>query len=212
MKLTDMIEYKKLDTEYDQVVVLDFLSEKERNKHQITIELESLFKSNKIGIMPVYLTNRNDFENTLNFLIKLAKSGQRFMIHFVAHGNADGIGFKETGDFISWLDLEPYLVLLNKECENTLVLNMTTCFGLHGIKTVNPFSSDKPFYGLIGYTSKLKIAKAKQANMDFYTCVFKGLQFNEALKEVQLNTSDLDFLCITSEGYSFLKSKGEKQI
>ncbi|MEP0711203.1 hypothetical protein [Algoriphagus sp.] len=204
-----MKKLKKLDVEYDQVVVLDFLSETERRKHQITIELESLFKANRIGIMPVYLNNRNDLESIMNTLIQLAKSGKRFMIHFVAHGNVDGIGFKETAEFISWVDLEPLLISLNKECQNTVVLNMTTCFGLHGIKTVNPFSSDKPFFGLIGYTEKLKIVKGKQANSHFYTSVFNGLQFNEALKALQLQTNDLRFHCITSEGYSFLKNKGE---
>lgn len=206
-----MKEYKKLDIEYDQVVVLDFLSETERKKHQITNELESLFNANRIRIMPVYLKNRNDLESILNLLIQLAKIGKRFMLHFIAHGNEDGIGFKETGDFISWNDLEPFLISLNKECENTVVLNMTTCFGLHGIKTVNPFTSNQPFYGLIGYTEKLKIVKGKQANSHFYTSVFNGLQFNEALKALQLQTGDLKFQCITSEGYSFLKNKGEQQ-
>jgi hypothetical protein len=202
-----MIHYDKLDTEYDQVVFLDFLSDQERNKHHITSEIVDLFQKNNIGARSEYLSNSSDLTNILESLKTQANSGYKVMLHFIAHGNESGVGFKHTGEFISWEDLENALTELNKATDNTLVLNLTSCFGLHGIKTVNPFSSDNPFFGLIGYTKKLNIKLSKSVNNQFYSSIFNGAPFNEAIKQLQRSTGDLGFQCITSQGYSYIKNK-----
>lgn len=61
----------------------------------------------------------------------------------------DCIGFKHTAEKITWNSLEDILEQININQIMLLILNMTSCFGIHAIKTVNPFSSDKAFYGLI---------------------------------------------------------------
>jgi hypothetical protein len=130
-------------------------------------------------------------------LLQEAQQGKNFMFHFVAHGNDSGIGFKHSGEFVSWSELTDIMTEINEASNNTLVLNLTSCFGLHGIKTVNPFDTGNPFFGLIGYAEKLKIKVGKEANKIFY-----GAVINEKL-QVQLN--DKNFHCITSQGYSHLK-------
>lgn len=200
-----MIKYNQLDVEYDCVIAFDFLSDEERQSKQIAISLAETFKKMNCCLRVYKLNDGKEFYTILNSLKKEVKSGQKFMFHFIAHGNKDGIGFKHTREFISWDDLEKILTLINSHSENTLVLNLTSCYGLNGIHTVNPFSSDSPFFGLIGYTEKLKSKTSKQANDIFYSAVIKGEKINDALRLVQKSLKDKNFHCITSQGFAYLK-------
>lgn len=200
-----MINYQNLDVEYDSVIVFDLLSQEERDKYKVTSLLVELFKKNKTHITVKYFSNKKEVLTYLKKILNEAKSGKKYMFHFVGHGNKKCIAFKHTSEFIAWDELTSILTEINEAFGNTLVLNMTSCFGLHGIKTVNPFSDGNPFFGLIGYSEKLKIKVAKQANEIFYTAVIGGMKINQAVIKLQADLKDKNFHCISSQGYSFLK-------
>lgn len=203
-----MITYQTLDVEYDSVVVFDLLSQKEREKHKVSETLQELFKKKGMPLTIKYLSTKKDIVASLNKLLEKVKQGQKFMFHFVGHGNKNCIAFKETSEIITWEELGSLLTQLNEDSGNTLILNMTSCFGLHSIKTVNPFSEDSsPFFGLIGYSEKLKFKAAKSANDIFYTSLFSGMKINQAVSQLHLQMGDKNFHCITSQGYSVLKRK-----
>ena len=205
-----MINYQNLDVEYDSVIVFDLLSDEERKKHQITESLETFFKQKNAPITAKYLSGKNELLSYFQQLLQEAQQGKNFMFHFVSHGNDSGIGFKHSGEFISWSELTDILTKINEASHNTLVLNLTSCFGLHGIKTVNPFKTGNPFFGLIGYAEKLKILVGKQANEIFYDSVISGLKINQAVDKLQADLNDKKFHCITSQGYSHLKMGNKK--
>ena len=200
-----MINYQNLDVEYDAVIVFDLLSQEEREKHKISSSLEELFKKNNTHITVKYFATKKEILSFLKKLLNEVKSGKKYMFHFVGHGNKKCIAFKHTSELITWDELTSILTEINEASGNTLVLNMTSCFGLHGIKTVNPFSAGNPFFGLIGYSDKLKVKVSKQANDIFYSSLIVGMKINQAVSKLQADLNDKNFHCISSQGYSFLK-------
>lgn len=204
------MEYNQLSTEWDSVIILDFLSKEEREKDDISGQLQKVIQDNGYNSKPLYLENKEDLFKCLCNLEDEAKNGKRFCLHIVAHGNSDGIGFKHTMEFLSWSDLGKYLVTLNKACENTLVLNMTTCHGIHGIKTNNPLGNNASFFGIIGYDKNLNKLKSIEANSMFYKGIIEGKKINKLLTEIQSHFNDKSFHCMTSQGYFELLNSKKK--
>jgi hypothetical protein len=206
-----MIDYKKLDVKYDQVVILDLLSDTERTNWKITQELDATLTGERFSTQIINLSTKQELLDTLAQLTTESKAGKRYMLHFVGHGNKDYIGFKHTGEIITWSELEGPLQTLNMAADASLVLNMTTCKGLNVIKAVNHMTATKPFFGIVGYSADLDYRVGIQASKIFYLGMSSGLHINEALSKVQKDTGDDKFLCITAQGYSEIKNKIEKQ-
>lgn len=206
-----MIDYKKLDVEYDQVVILDLLSDSERTDWKITQELDATLQGERFSTRIINLSTKHELLDTLAKLTTESKTGKRYMLHFVGHGNKDCIGFKHTGELITWSELEGPLQTLNMAADESLVLNMTTCKGLNVIKAVNHMTAAKPFFGIVGYSDDLDYRIGIQASKIFYLGMSSGLQINEALAMIQKNTGDDNFHCFTAQGYSEIKNKIEKQ-
>jgi hypothetical protein len=201
--------YKNLaPTDYDNVIVFDLLSADERKKHDISGKLKNVFEAKGMPVVLIKnLGTGQELETAMQDLLNQAKNGKKFIFHFVAHGNDECIGFKHTGEQVKWEVLGKVLSEINEAAENTLVLNMTTCLGLHGIKSVDFSTSGNPFFGLIGYSDTLPISTGIKANEIFYGHVIDGKQINEAVRLLQNEMNDDKFLCITSQGYNNLKNK-----
>jgi hypothetical protein len=195
------MEYKELSTNWDSVIILDFLSKEERNNNDISGKLQKVLQDNGYNSTPYYLENKEDLFYCLNNLEKEAKNGKRYCLHIVAHGNSDGIGFKHTKEFVSWSELGNHFVNLNEACENTLVLNMTTCHGINGIKTNNPLDNNASFFGIIGYDKNLNQLKSIEANTLFYLGIIEGKKINDILTQMRSHFNDESFHCMTSQGY-----------
>jgi hypothetical protein len=206
-----MIEYKNLDVEYDQIVILDLLSDTERTKWRITTELNTLLTGEKFSTKIINLTNKKELLDALQNLTTEAKSGKRFMLHFVGHGNENCIGFKHTMELISWSELEEPLRILHTATDHTLILNMTTCKGLNVIKAVDHLKEELPFFGIIGYTGDLGFDLVIVANKIFYLSMADGNPIQRVIEEVKKKTSDDNFHCITAQGFAAIKNKIEPQ-
>jgi hypothetical protein len=206
-----MIEYKKLDVEYVQIVILDLLSDAERTEWKITEELNAVLTGERFSTRILNLSNKQELLDSINQLTNESKEGQRFMLHFVGHGNKDCIGFKHTGELIPWCELEEPLKTLNTAADESLLLNMTTCKGLNTIKAVDHLKGDLPFFGIIGYAENLGVKPGINANKIFYLSMANGMQIQEAIDKVKKDTGDDKFHCITAQGYAAIKNKIEQQ-
>ncbi len=82
-----------------------------------------------------------------------------------------------------------------------LIINMTSCFGINGIKSVDVNKSDSPFFGLIGYEEKLLPARAKLINSHFYQNMIDGFDIPTSVNNVKAELNDSKIYCITSIGY-----------
>lgn len=206
-----MIEYKKLDVDYDQIVILDLLSDDERTNWKITEELNSVLTTERFSTQILNLSTKRELLDAISQLTIESQKGKRFMLHFVGHGNSDCIGFKHTGELIPWSEIEEPLKNLNLATNGTVVLNMTTCKGLNVIKAVDHLKGEFPFFGIIGYSDDLYSDDAIAANRIFYLSMANGLQIQEAVEKMKKDTGDDKFHCITAQGYAAIKNKIEQQ-
>ncbi|WP_019038499.1 caspase family protein [Psychroflexus tropicus] len=206
-----MIDYKKLDVEYDQIVILDLLSDDERTNWKITEELNSVLTTEGFSTRILNLSTKQELLDAINQLTIESHSGKRYMLHFVGHGNSDCIGFKHTGELIPWSAIEEPLRHLNKASNGSVVLNMTTCKGLNVINAVDQLKGEFPFFGIIGYSENLGVKPGINANKIFYLSMANGMQIQEAIEKVKKDTGDEKFHCITAQGYAAIKNKIEQQ-
>lgn len=206
----EQIKYTTLAIELDFVAIIDCLSDDERSKFQVTSQLEADLKEKEIGYATCLCKNKAHVIKFLEELLQKAKDGHKFCINFVSHGNEDCIGFKPSMEQLDWSELSPLLEGINTELAGMLLLNMTSCSGLNGIK-VNDFKIENfPCYGLIGSANKLKMADAKSINKKFYHKLFDGLDINAIIPQIQAevekDTQRKNVIyCITSQGYEFIK-------
>jgi len=206
-----MIEYKNLDVEYDQIVILDLLSDTERTNWRITTELNTLLTGEKFSTKIINLTNKKELLDALQNLTAEAKSGKRFMLHFVGHGDDQCICFNHSGEDIFWSELEEPLRYLHGATDYSLILNMTTCKGLNVIKAVDHLKEELPFFGIIGYSGDLGVDLGIEANKIFYLSMANGNPIQRVIEEVKKKTNDDNFNCITAQGFAVIKNKIEPQ-
>ena len=193
----------ELNTEYDYVGLIDGLSDAERKKFAITSELKSLLLGEGLSTATALVHTSGQLLEALDKFYEEAKSGKRFMLHFVAHGNQEGI--QVGNDFVQWDVLNSYLSRINNATGETLLLNLSTCKGLHGIKIVNG-EGGYPFFGLIGAREDLLVSDALKANKIMYEKWLKDTPVQKIVPETNNELGKEILFNISAEGYRKLTS------
>ena len=197
---------KKLDVTWDKVVIIDCLLEKERNDWQITEDLMQFLASIGMNQESYSCDNKKAFKKACLKILVLAKKGCNFCLHIVAHGNQDGILISTSNESISWIELEKILNETNSAMNKQLLLNMTSCKGLYGIKIADKLNS-KPFFGLIGYADDLYVCLGKLINEMFYSGIANGTPIEKNIAEIQDKLDIKSKLsCISTQGYNIVKN------
>lgn len=197
---------QNLKVDYDEVFIINVLPQKEHERFQISQQLMNFLAANGIRQRTATAPNRKAVMEVLQYLVDYAATGARFCIHFVSHGNEKGLGIKATDEMVYWHELRGYLSPINTFMKGQLVVNMTSCFGLHGAKIVDEAATSLPFFGLIGYSQKLKVAKARLINRLFYTKLLKGKPIHVAVAEIRTELADDHLYCISAAGYQAIKN------
>uniref|UniRef100_UPI00313C80FD hypothetical protein n=1 Tax=Yersinia enterocolitica TaxID=630 RepID=UPI00313C80FD len=195
-----MINYQnpELNTHYDYVGIIYGLSGEERVNFGITTELSNFLRNEKLPVVDKLVNTKQEMLDALNLFLIDAKSGKRFMLHFVAHGNEDGILIGD--EFITWDVLRTTLQDINMATKGTLLLNMSTCKGLHGVKIV-PASGEYPFFGLIGAKNDLDVSDALNANKIMYRKWLDDLPVQQIVPETNKEIGKDVLFNISSEGF-----------
>lgn len=188
----------KLDANYDYVGIIDGLSCDDRKEFGITTELGNLLRSAQLPVKEALVNTKQELLDALNTFLRDAQDDQRFMLHFVAHGNEQGI--KIGTDFVTWEVLRPHLQEINVATERTLLLNMSTCKGLHGVKIVDSVG-EYPFFGLIGAKDDLDVSDALNANKIMYRKWLNDLPVQEIVPETNAELGKVVLFNISSEGF-----------
>jgi hypothetical protein len=204
----------KLEVEYDLVVIIDCLPKKQQEKYQISSKLMSFLASKGIKQKTLNCNSKKAIIEAFKYLNTLAETN-KFCLQIVSHGNNFGIGIAETKELITWKEFNSYLGLLNDKLSNTLILNMTSCKGLYGIKMNDEAKENYPFFGLIGCNRNLKVVEGKLANELFYTKLIEGKNISEIIPEIQgefkkLGKPDNVIFSMSSEGYKKIKNHIER--
>ncbi|ELW4651740.1 caspase family protein [Escherichia coli] len=188
----------ELDVNYDYVGIVDGLSCDDRKEFGITTELGNLLRSAQLPVKEALVNTKQELLDALSTFLKDAMNGQRFMLHFVAHGNEKGIQIGT--DFVTWDILRPHLQEINAATERTLLLNMSTCKGLHGVKIVGRIG-EYPFFGLIGAKDDLYVIDALNANKIMYCKWLDNLPVQKIVPETNAELGKNVLFNISSEGF-----------
>ncbi|CAI1935770.1 Uncharacterised protein [Serratia fonticola] len=197
---TPKINYEnpELNANYDYVGIIDGLSSEQRKAFGITTELGGFLRSENLPVKEKLVNTEQELLDALSYFLADAKNGKRFMLHFVAHGNENGI---EIGaNFVTWEVLRTHLQEINVATERTLLLNMTTCKGLHGVKIV-PESGEYPFFGLIGAKEDLFVCDALKANEIMYRKWLDDLPVQQIVPETNNELGKEILYNLSSEGF-----------
>ncbi|HCS21434.1 MAG TPA: hypothetical protein DIW47_12885 [Bacteroidetes bacterium] len=211
------VSLKKLDAQFDFVAVIDCLPQTQRVGYKISSELSGIFQRNGYGIEVFNCNNRSDFYSAFDQLRIISETGENFMIHFVSHGNSDGLYIEASDEFIIWDELRDLIFPINSQVRESLVLNMTSCFGLNVIKANDPSNVDRPFFGIIGCHRDLVIREALVINTLFYESLMSGCEIGYIIGEIQdyflkNGCSDEVIYCISSEGFSLISNNKSKYL
>ncbi|HEY3295647.1 MAG TPA: hypothetical protein VGL38_09415 [bacterium] len=193
-----------LDVEYDFVAIIDLLPDEDRERFDLSGMIKSLFEHESISCRRFDCANISAFENAVSRLTCSAQS-EKFFIHVVGHGSEDGIGIGEF-DFLTWSELRKALVPMNELMSGSLILNMTTCRGIHAVKSVSIGDTTYPFFGLIGPKDDLGVADAIDINMRLYRKWIAGGSINEIVRAVNAELNQDIIYCISAEGYKKIRT------
>ena len=203
------IEYDRpsLEASYDFLGIVDGLSEAERTKFQITDEINSLFITEELKTRTALVNSKKELVDEMEKFFKNAEAGERFILHFVSHGNEHGIG--AGTDFVAWDTFIPILQRIHEATDETLLLNMSTCKGLYGTKIVPP-EGQYPFFGLIGAKTDLVVTDALKANKIMYKKWIEGKPIQQLIPETNTEMGKDVLFNLSAEGYRKLTSGGNK--
>lgn len=199
-----------LDVEYDQVFFIDCLPEDEHNEWKISQELMTFLADNGIVQTSSICRNKKLVIVTLQHILKLATSGTKFCLHIISHGDNNGLWIKSTNEDVLWTEITELLEKINNAMGGNLMVNMTSCLGLYGIKIVDENSQHYPFFGLVGYSDDLKVEKGKEINKLFYAKIIGGREIQQAVAELRQELNDEKIYCISSQGFKIIKNKLSK--
>ena len=195
-------ERPELDAEYDYVGIVDGLSEADRNEFRITEQLKNLLLGEGLTTVTALVHTASQLFGALDIFYDKALAGERFMIHFVSHGNDDGIQVGD--DFVTWSMLRPYLQKINVATDQTLLLNMSTCKGLHGVKIADK-DGDYPFFGLIGAKVDLLVTDALEANKIMYRQWLNDMPVQKLVPETNQELGRNVLFNVSAEGFRKIK-------
>lgn len=198
---------QNLDAEYDQVFFIDCLPENEYNEWKISQDLMKYLADNGVVQTSSICRTKKLVIATLHHLLRIAKSGTKFCLHIVSHGDKTGLWVKSTKEDVFWADFTKLLEQINNAMGGTLMVNMTSCLGLHGIKMVDENSENYPFFGLVGYSDDLEVDKGKEINKLFYKKIMDGKEVQEAVKELRDELKDDKLYCMSAQGFKIIKNK-----
>ena len=203
---------KALDVSYDIIIIIDCLPEDEYIKYEISQDLKSFFNIEKFPNKIFRCKSKKELISSLVSCVQYVHSkNKNIIIHFISHGNKSGIGIKSTKELIEWDEFRQLLRNINTKMNGNLVINITSCFGLNAIKINNEADETPAFFGLIGYSKRLKASKGKEINRLFYGKMLEGKQVNVSVEEVKLETSDGNLYCMSSRGYKKIKKIAKKK-
>ena len=209
-KVGEMIpENHAIDVEYDLIAIVDGLPQSERNKWRLSKKLADHLADRGVRQETAQCQNRVGIEKSFAHFLEHARAGKRFAMHFVCHGNADGLELKATGEFIRWPELTEDLRTINDAMGGQLTVNMSSCRGLHGVRIVSG-DGGLPFFGLVGPKEKIQAETAERVSRMYYDYQLEGMKVDEAVQQINADEGKELLYCVPARVYqSILRLKKE---
>lgn len=191
---------KRLDTENNFVVILDCLPNSDRNRHGLAKAIQDYLAQQGIEQFLGCCDCKPQLLGGLSRCKQMAEQQKVFSIHFVAHGNSSGIGIGNSSEIVTWADLRQHLCDINDRMQKRLIVNMTSCFGLHGIKITEPHKDGSPFFGIIGTKESIAFSEALEASKGFYAAQIAGKEIPKCVREANTCLKKMAFIASPRKG------------
>lgn len=126
------------------------------------------------------------------------------ILHLSAHGSKEGITLTDD-TLVDWRQLGKYLSPANNVLRGRLLVCMSLCSGLHGIKMA--MTCDRqiaPFFAIVGHEGTINWSDCAFAFVTFYHRLFKGASPDEAVRAMKCASGE--------QGFSYVKGSQVDQI
>lgn len=202
-----MVTYSRpvLEAEYDGVIIFDCLPQEHRSTLKISDAVIQSLESISVAWRRFNCDTQEEVKANLAILASEAARGEKFVIHLISHGCDEGLTIQDRT--LRWEDLRPLLQSINEAMEGSLIVNMSSCLGLHGIKIVDPDDERLPFFGVIGSDRLLDYRDAIDLGRLFYVRLHQGGDVDEIVRQVNQNSREGGLSCISSEGFRKIMRK-----
>ena len=120
-------------------------------------------------------------EKALSGFRTRAENGESFCLHFIAHGDEAGLAIGENQELVPWDKFRSELRSMNDAMSGQMIVNMTSCSGLFGVRIVDPDDPDLPFFGIVGPMQDLEVTDASRLSLEFYCLMHSGKNIAEII-------------------------------
>jgi hypothetical protein len=192
------MSFRALNTDFEEVVIIDILPEVERHQWAISEGLRSDLASLGVPQIQVSCYNKKHVFDAFKWSAKRLEK-TNFILHFTAHGNETGIGLKATNEFISWQELCDPLKSLNQEMGGNLVLNMLACKGIYGASIQALEDPNDPFFGIIGPLKNIAVSQSKRVAKMFYEEMKNAVEIPNIIMKINQVEKDDVLWCHSSQ-------------
>lgn len=146
------------------------------------------------------VSNKQDFFDTLTAIKEECVQQNRGpLLHIECHGHKDGLGL-ESGEFVTWAELKPYLTNLNQISKLNLLVVLAACSGIFLGQTLS-LNDRAPVWGIIGPNETIYDSALIADFSNFYTEFFTSFDGVKALEKLLL------FLPNQKSQYSFINAE-----
>ena len=197
---------RPLDVEYDFVAIIDALPNSQRSSWKISEHLSKFLGTQGICQKCANCSTKLEFFKALDFFADKASKGELFCLHFVAHGNREGLVISATGEYIQWEEFRGALTRLNRIMNERLVLNLSSCKGIYGMSVVDPTVNETPFFCLVGPKRDILVRDAIRVNEMYYAKQIRRLEIPQAVEEINHCFGTQILYSISSEFYKRVKN------
>jgi hypothetical protein len=143
---------------FSKIVVLQSLFEGDpKTGKQLFEDIDTAECFHQRGIEVKYyeLNCKQKFITCLEELAFEASLGKWPILHIECHGSDDQEGIiLSDGVFLSWMELKPYFISINKASQFNLIIVMASCYGARIAQTLTPIDR-APCWALIAPTDNV---------------------------------------------------------
>lgn len=146
------------------------------------IDTAECFHQRGIEVKYYELNCKYEFLTCLEELASEATLGKWPILHIECHGSDDQEGIVLADDtFLSWMELKPYFININKASQFNLIIVLAACNGAYFAKTILPIDR-APCLALIAPTDTVYPDELLTNFTGFYQSLLKTLEGDKALK------------------------------
>jgi hypothetical protein len=175
--------FRALNTDFEEVIIIDLLPEEERREYCVSEGLKNHLADLGIPHFQLSCSNKVGLFEALEWCANRVATA-KFVLQFTAHGDKDGIWLNATNEFVPWNEFGSSLQDLNQKMKGNLVVNMLACKGIFGASIQNLENPSDPFFGIIGPLDDIEFDQAKRVAKMFYEEMRNAMDIPDIVRKI----------------------------